>query len=213
MIFKDRKDAAQQLSEKLLADPYIQKNKTNAVVVSLLRGGTVLGHTIAQKLGTPHLALSSVKIPSPHYPELGLGALCFDFTYLDPGIIGSLGLPHASVQKQITIAQYKFKKYQSLFRLKKKQCKNKLYKKIALLVDDGIATGSTAKAAYLFLRSLKPNIIVLAVPVAPTHFHARGFDRFFVLYREDAFSSVSQFYAHFPQVDTDEVVRILFPGR
>ena len=78
------------------------------------------------------------------------------------------------------------------------------------MTDDGIATGSTVKAAILYLKSKKPKSIILAVPVAPTDFSTVGIDKELILHKNFAFGAVSQFYERFPQVEDQEVKKILF---
>ncbi|MBI2005616.1 MAG: hypothetical protein HYS80_02535, partial [Candidatus Aenigmarchaeota archaeon] len=77
--FKDRSDAAEQLFELLIRRQPEMKGD-DAVVVSLLRGGVVLGDVLGKKLGSKHLGLVVTKIPAPFNPELAIGALCFDVT-------------------------------------------------------------------------------------------------------------------------------------
>lgn len=207
MIFKDRADAALQLFKLLLKDPFIKQNKKDLVVVSLLRGGIVLGAIISKKLKTPHLPLTSVKIPSPYSPELAIGALCFDSVYLDSRVIREIGLERKLIPQQINIARKKFNLYKKGLGLSI-DIFSEVGGKIVLLVDDGIATGSTARAAALFLKEQKIKQICLAVPVAPKNVFS-GFDKFYVLHQPKEFYSVSEFYKDFPQVENKKVKKLL----
>ncbi len=201
MIFKDRMDAGEKLSVELLKDKVLLKNRKNIIVVSLLRGGVDVGKTIAKKLKTDHVPLAVTKIGSPFNPELAIGAICFDTVYLQEDIIKRLELKDEALNLQISLAKIKHKEYIKKFSLEKIQYERKLKNKIPIIVDDGIATGATTKAALLFVRSKKPKKIILAIPVAPTDFDSKGFDRTIILYKEPFFSSVSQFYENFPQVN------------
>lgn len=211
MIFKDRAEAGERLAGILKNDPYIKQPPTRkkGVVISLLRGGIVLGDIIAKKLAIDHLPLAVAKIASPSNPELALGALCFDITYLDPKIVSSLSLDKASIQKQIKLAQEKFASYQKRFFLNEKMY-NRLIDCLVILVDDGIATGSSVRAALLFVKSKKPKKIFLASPVAPVDFEEKGFDKVFIIHKDPYLSSVSQFYQNFPQVEDKEVEKMLY---
>lgn len=204
MIFKDRKEAGEKLA-KILA---VRKLKT-AVVVSLLRGGIIVGQEISIRLKMPHISLTVAKIPAPFQSELAIGALCFDFIYLESRIIDSLNIDKIMIKKQISIAKEKFKSYLKKFNLKKSGY-NKIKGKIVILVDDGIATGSTVKATILFIKSLHPKKIILVSPVAPNDFEIPGINDMIIIHRDNNFSSVSQFYNNFPQVEDDDVKRLLY---
>ena len=206
MIFKDRTEAGKKLAVLLKK----QKIK-QGVVVSLLRGGVVVGAEISKKLKLPHLALAVAKIPSPYQSELAVGALCFDFTYLEPHLVKTLKLSRADLRSQIQIAKNKFNSYLKKFNIKKSIYKLKNI--TVLLVDDGIATGSTVKAALLFVKSFKPKKIILAVPVAPNDLESIGFNKTIILHLDTSFSSVSQFYKDFPQVSDEEVEKIFSLSR
>lgn len=201
MIFKDREEAGERLSGEILKDKNLLKNRRNIIVVSLLRGGVVVGKTIAKKLKTDHVPLAVTKIGSPSNPELAIGAICFDTVYLQEDSIKRFGLKKEVLNLQISLAKIKNKKYIKEFDLEKIQYKRLLKNKIAIIVDDGIATGATIRAALLLVQSKKPQKIILAVPVAPTDFNIKRFDKAVILHKDPLFSSVSQFYESFPQVD------------
>lgn len=209
MIFKDRTDAGRKLLVRLFEDPNIKKSKRKVVVVSLLRGGIVVGNTIAVGLQAKHLPLAVTKIPAPHNPELALGAVCFDVTYLEKNVVNSLGLTKGEIANQIDVAQEKFNSYAKRFSIKKAKYSRVFKNKLVILVDDGIATGSTVKVAILYLKIKKPKSIYLAVPVAPYDFSVVGVDKEVILHKDFGFGAVSQFYASFPQVEDDEVKKIL----
>ena len=209
MIFKDRQEAGRKLLVRLFQDQGIKKNKHRVVVVSLLRGGIVVGDVIARGLNIKHFPLVVTKIPAPHSPELAIGALCFDVTYLEKTVVNSLGLEKSEIVKQIEIARKKFNSYLKRFAIKKSLYSRNLKNKIVVLTDDGIATGSTVKAAILYLKSKKAKSIILTVPVAPSDFSIVGVDKELILHKNFAFGAVSQFYERFPQIEDKEVNSIL----
>ncbi|MBI5123371.1 phosphoribosyltransferase [Candidatus Roizmanbacteria bacterium] len=199
MLFQDRLDAGNQLVDKLT------DYKNNSVVVSLLRGGVIVGNVIAKKLKIPHLFLAVVKISHPDQPELAIGALCFNKIYLDNQYVSFFD--KKTINQQIKNAKIKFSSYLKRFNLKKLDYK-KLKNKTVILVDDGVATGATTKISLLFLKSQVPKKIILAVPVAPVDFDGPGFNLMIILHHDQPFTAVSQFYRNFPQVEDGEIFSI-----
>jgi len=208
MIFKDRRDAGERLSDELLKNKTLLKKRKDTVVVSLLRGGVIVGQAIAKRIRAVHLPLAVTKISSPFNQELAIGALCFSFVFLQKKIIHRLHLKKEAVDIQISIAKIRHLDYIQKFNLNIDQFKKKLRNKTVLIVDDGIATGATVKAALLFIKSKKPKKIILAVPVSPLDFIMKGFNKTVILHKDAFFSSVSQFYEHFPQVEDKEAESI-----
>ncbi len=208
MIFKDRGDTGLKLYFLIKDDPSIKKNKKEVLVLSLLRGGVVLGATLAKKLGVSHLPLAVTKIPAPYNPELAIGALCFDVTYLEERVIKEIGLSKSEIAGQIKIAEHKFIEYCNRFNIKEKGY-SKLKNKIVIITDDGVATGATTKAAVLFARIKKPKKIILAIPVAPAGFEIKAVSKEYFLHKDPYLTSVSQFYQNFPQVEDEEVKKLL----
>jgi predicted phosphoribosyltransferase len=208
MKFSDRADAASKLLKKIRFDPLVKKNLKNIVIISLLRGGAVIGNYLSKKLKAPHLPLVVAKIPAPQNPELAIGALCFDISYLERRIVEQLNLTKRERADQIKIAREKFNSYILRFGIKE-NIYEKLKNKIIILVDDGVATGASVKAALLYLRTKDPAKIILAVPVGPIDFEIGGIDKVLILYKDPNFSAVSQFYEKFPQIEDDEVRRLI----
>lgn len=196
VLFKDRSDAGKKLAELLR-----KKLKKVDSVISLLRGGVMVGKEIANYFKIPHLPLPVAKISHPDNPELAIGALCFQKIYWENKDISGTRL-------QINIAEKKFNSYLKRFSLKK-LLYHKIKNKIVVLVDDGIATGATVKAATLFLKSQKPKKLILASPVAPSDFFADQFDQIIILNRDPFLSAISQYYQNFPQVEDKEILQTL----
>ena len=209
MIITVGRDAGRKLLVRLYVDRDIKKGLKKVVVVSLLRGGVVIGDVIAKGLFCKHLPLVVAKIPASFNPELAIGALCFDTVYLEKDVLRSVNINKAAIRNQIEIARKKFTSYLKRFNLKQYMYARNLKGKIVILVDDGIATGSTVKVAFLYLKSKRPRSIILAVPVAPNDFDTRGFDKTFILTKDRYFSAVSKFYERFPQIEDEEVVKTL----
>ncbi len=206
MIFKDRAEAGKRLAEVLIKDKDILKERKNIYVLSLLRGGVIVGCQIAKKLSAPHLPLVVKKIGAPLNEELAIGAICNDECFLEHGLIKRLRLNKNQVNTQIKKAKERQKEYLKKFINKKKP--PSLRSKVIILVDDGIATGASIHAALKYLRKQKARKVILAVPVAPTDFSSEGFDKTIILHKDPWLSAVSQFYQEFGQLTDEEAGRI-----
>lgn len=204
MLFKDRVDAGEQLANLLS----FLKNKDEFTIVSLLRGGIIVGEVLSKALGAKHLPLIVKKIPHPQNSELAIGAICYDIIYLDPFITDQFEVDRTTLEQAISQTRKRFYEYEKTFGLKKNLYFS-LKNKMVFLTDDGIATGSSMRAAALFLRSISVKKILLGVPVVPTDFDRRGFDMVFVFKKESDLNSVSQAYENFSQVNNEEVLDIL----
>lgn len=202
MIFRNRAEAGEKLAEILKKDKELVRERKKIIILSLLRGGAVVGKQIAKKLSLSHFPLVVKKIGAPFNEELAIGALCNEEYFLDNNLIERLGLNKTEVDNQIKKAKEKQKEYLKKFIRKKLP---NLKEKIVILVDDGIATGASVKAAFQFLKKEKVKKIFLAVPVAPTDFDSSGFDKAFILHQDSFLSAVSQFYQQFSQVNDEEV--------
>lgn len=207
MRFRDRQEAAIKLF-KLLHKDSLFKDKSRVVVVSILRGGVILGSILAKKIGCLHLSLIVTKISAPYNPELAIGALCFNVTYFENQIIRSLRLNKQDLQEQVKTAEYKFIQSSNRFNLNE-ELYGRTKNKILVLVDDGVATGASVKAALFFLKKMGPKKIILATPVAAADTDLRGFDHLYILDRPSIFGAVSQYYNHFPQVEDKEAKKII----
>jgi putative phosphoribosyl transferase len=207
MIFKDRRDAGRQLADKLKHELKDIHSK-DIIVVSLLRGGILVGYEIAKTLHTSHLPLVVSKISAPDNEELAIGAVCFDVTYLDREIISYLGgLPRTVLRAMIEDAQYKFNDYMERFMLRKLDYST-LKGKTIILVDDGIATGASVKAACLYISTLGPKKILAASPVVLGNFQIPGVPIISNIHN-GATGSISQYYESFHQLEDDEILKLL----
>ncbi len=209
MIFKDRQDAALKLYEKLKDSPHLKPRK-DIVVVSLLRGGAVLGAFLAKKLRAKHLPLAVVKVGAPDNEELAIGALVFDVVYLERKVIDSLLLLKPRIRDQISLARQRFENYCKKFSLREDRFKN-LKGKTLVLVDDGIATGASMRAAVLFVRERGVAKVIICSPISAEDFRIPGVNESIILHTDPYFKSVSQFYAEFPQISDSEVKKLLKP--
>jgi len=127
---------------------------------------------------------------------------------LDHDLIARLRVKKIDLEKQIATAKAKIQDYKLKFKTKKLEIKNKT----VILVDDGIATGSTVESAVLYLKKKKPKKLVVASPVSSRESYrsiGKMVDEMVVLDTPSAFYAVGQFYRDFPQVTDEEVVELI----
>ena len=162
-VFKDRVHAGQLLATKL-------KNHVDRVNVQLLAipaGGIPVGHTIAKNLDLPLDVIIVRKIQIPWNTEAGFGAASYDGTVLlNESLVAQLGLTSEIVQWCISQTQQIIRERLEKFRGNKPF--PDLKKKIVILVDDGLASGSTMLVAVKSVQKQTPEKIVVAVPTAST---------------------------------------------
>ncbi|SNR80221.1 phosphoribosyltransferase [Desulfurobacterium atlanticum] len=217
MVFTDRKEAG-----KLLAEAIINKydgTLVSPVVVAIPRGGVVVAEPVAEALNAPLTLIFPRKIGAPFNEEYAIGAVTESgFVLLNPDITDDvaarLGITREYIEKKAFEEMEEIKRRKEKFRVSDINMKDR----DVILVDDGIATGLTVKAAIMELKNKKPRRIILAIPVMP----AEKVDEFrsivddlIVLYPAPFFRAVGQFYSQFPQTDDSEVIEILekFKGK
>ena len=201
-MFKDRAEAGTLLAKKL--EKY---RKTNSIVLGIPRGGVVVAKEVAEHLRLPLDVISSRKISHPMNPELAIGAITASGeTYLDRGLIYNPAVPEEYLTYETQKEQEEALRRDREFRGGKRELNVK--EKNVILVDDGIATGSTILAAIKDLRKRKPRKIIVASPVAPPTVEEDLrliSDEVVILKIPPHFMSVGNFYAYFPQVSDSEV--------
>jgi len=205
-MFTDRRDAGVRLARELAPLP------ENSLILSIPRGGVIVARAISNELERPLDVLVVRKLGAPHNPELAIGAIGPDGSVvLDEDVLRALGgVPHEYIDREASRGMAEIERRLHLYRgdapfpdVKGQWC---------VVVDDGIATGSTARAALRWLRNAEAGSVILAVPVAPEHTAAEmrmEADRVVVLEAPERFSAVGQWYAEFDQVCDEEVVEAL----
>jgi len=205
--FKDRADAGRKLVSKLLQ----YKNKPSAVVIGLPRGGVVTAFEVAKELNLPLDIIVSRKIASPAQPELALGALSQEgFTFFDEKIMRMMAVTKEELAPIVHAEKQEAKRRLKLYRgdLPPLDLENK----VAILVDDGIATGATMMATILSARNLKAQKIIIAVPVSPPETLQKikkEVDEVICLGTPSVFRGVGAFYDSFAQTDDNEVISLM----
>lgn len=206
MIFQDRVDAGRKLAAQLrrFAD-------RNPLVLALPRGGVVVGFEVAKELHAPLDVVVVRKVGDPVNPELGVGALAEqDVSVIDYDAVSSLGLTQEQLQKVQAKERKELERRIAVYRGGKPL--PEMRGKTAILVDDGIATGITAKAAVAAVQKLKPAEVILAVPVCSSD-TAEMFRKqnvpLICLSLEEHLGAIGSFYNNFEQVEDDTVIELL----
>lgn len=205
-MFKDRVEAGQRLAWAL--SDYKGKD---AVVLAIPRGGVVVGHQVAEELGAPLDIIVPRKIGAPGNPELAIGAVTQDGSLmLDPRLVEILGVPEGHIEEEARRQMDEIARRMSKYRGERPR--PDLEGKIVILVDDGIATGATIRAAITSIRKQRPALLVVAVPVGPPREmeNLKGeVDRVVCLMTPEPFYAIGQFYGDFSQTSDEEVNELL----
>lgn len=208
MTFADRKQAGLKLAEKL-----VRFKDRRPIVLALPRGGVAVGFEIARALAAPLDVALAQKLGAPDQPELAIGAIALGATpeiVADAGLITALGVSADQLRAVEAQVLAELRRRQDVYRAGRPPAA--IRGCTAILVDDGIATGATARAALRATRDQQPAWLVLAVPVAArdslTTLAAIA-DEIICLLRPRWFTAVGRFYRHFPQLEDHEVLAFL----
>lgn len=208
MDFKNRKVAGQKLAEAL--EKY--KGAPKTIAIGLPRGGVVVAAEVSKALHIPLDIIVPRKIGAPYNEELAIGAIAGEVVWIDQAIALSAGATPGYIER--TIAKEKREAERRLALYRKGKPPQNFSGHTVILIDDGIATGSTMHASIAYMRQNKAGKIVLAVPVAPPDTLAAlnaEVDESICLYSPESFMAVGQFYASFPQTEDSEVIALLYP--
>jgi putative phosphoribosyl transferase len=205
-FFTDRIDAGKRLASEL--NDFSGKN---GIVLAIPRGGVVVAFEIAKVLNLPLDIIIPRKIGAPENPELAIGAVAEDGT----AILDNQLIKYLAVSKEYIALETNRQKHEIGRRLK-------LYRQDAsylnlknrdvIVIDDGIATGSTMKAALASVRNRDAASVTVAVPVGPPSAidELNEFaDRVVCLYKPEYFQAIGEFYTDFSQTPDEEVIRLL----
>ncbi|MFN7133316.1 MAG: phosphoribosyltransferase family protein, partial [Myxococcales bacterium] len=210
MIYDDRREAGRQLARQLRA-----LRGSDPLILALPRGGVEVGYELALAL-KGELDLWIVrKLGVPGHEEFGMGALSEGGgVYLNRQTIARLGISDEAIA---TVAEREAAEIERrVRRYRGDRPQPKVTGRTVVLVDDGIATGGTVRAALQALRELEPRMLILAVPVAPpeTLETLRPLvDELVCGYAPADFMAVGEFYRAFPQTSDEEVIRLLEQAR
>ncbi|MDD5251283.1 MAG: phosphoribosyltransferase [Patescibacteria group bacterium] len=204
-MFADREDAGRRLAEKL--DAY--RGRNDVTVVALPRGGVVLGRIVADALNAPLDIVVPRKIGAPGNEEYAVGAVT------ESGHVVWNEAERARLDDDYaerTVAEERAEAQRRLDIYRAGRPPRDWHDRTVIVVDDGIATGYTMRAAIETVRSMKPRRVIVAVPVAPADSieTLRGLgDEIVVLETPTLFFAIGAHYSLFNQVDDETVVALM----
>jgi putative phosphoribosyl transferase len=206
MVFKNREDAGRRLATALE-----RLRGSDVVVLGLPRGGVPVAFEVARALRAPLDVIVVRKLGVPFQPELAMGAIGEDgVRVLNRSVIRPSGVTDAELAKVEERERVELERRARRFRGSRPR--TSLEGRTVVVIDDGIATGSTARAACQVVRAQGAVHVVLAVPVAPVGWEDRidgDADEFVCLETPEPFYAIGQFYDDFSQTSDEEVVECL----
>jgi putative phosphoribosyl transferase len=205
--FKNRVHAGQYLAERL--EQYA--GVSDAVVLGIPRGGVLVAHEIAEKLGLPLDIFLVRKLGVPGYEELAMGAIASgEIRVMNEEVLRQIRISDSGIEAVSRREEMELKRREAAYRGNRPQLDVKGL--TVILVDDGLATGSTMRAAVTVLRRQKPGRIVIAVPAASpdvcNEFRAEV-DEILCGITPAPFHAVGTWYEDFSQTTDEEVQQLL----
>jgi erythromycin esterase-like protein/predicted phosphoribosyltransferase len=201
--FRNRNEAGRLLAEKLTA----YANRSDVLVLALPRGGVPVGYEVARRLGAPLDVFLVRKLGVPGYEELAMGAVATsEVLVLNDQIVNGLGIPSYVIDAVAAQEQQELERRERLYRGGRPP--PDVRGRTLILVDDGLATGATMRAAVMALRQLQPARIVVATPTASpeTCEELRSeVDEVICAITPEPFLAVGHWYEDFSQTTDDEV--------
>jgi len=205
--FSDRVEAGRVLAKRLKA----YAGRSDVVVLALPRGGVPVAAEVAADIGAPLDVFVVRKLGVPFQPELAMGAIASGgVRVLNDDVIAAAQITSPMLESATRIEQRELERRERAYRNGRPAVP--LKDKVAILVDDGLATGSTMRAAVEAVRRLQPSRVVVAVPVgAPETCHglAQSADEVICVEMPVPFSAVGLWYEDFSQTTDDEVRTLL----
>jgi predicted phosphoribosyltransferase len=206
LIFRDRREAGRLLAERL--EGY---QEGEPVVLTLPRGGVVVASEVARALGAPLGVVVARKLGAPGQPERAVGAIApGGIRVLDEEVLSWLDIPEGELERIAARESREMERRMCLFRSGSPEADPK--GKTVILVDDGIATGMTIRAAIEHIRQQEPGRLVLAVPVCSTRTAEAlrpEVDELISLKTPPELWAIGYWYEDFEQVSDEEVVQLL----
>ena len=209
MPFLDRADAGRKLAGALE-----RFRSRSPVVLALPRGGVPVGLEVARALGAPLDVIDARKLGAPGHEELAVGAIAPGAVYVDRLLVRRLGVSAAYLEQITTAEGRELQRRERLYRSGRAPLD--VEGRVVILVDDGLATGATARAAVASLRQRRPAQVILAVPVGAPETVARlreVADDVVCLETPPDFRAVSLAYRDFSPTSDAEVVSCLAAAR
>jgi putative phosphoribosyl transferase len=206
-VFKDRVHAGQLLAQALMK----YAGREDVIVLGLPRGGVPVAYQVARKLQAPLDVLVVRKLGVPGWEELAMGAIASGgVRVIHEGVVRSAAVSQAALEAVAATQLKELHRRELAYR--GHTGAPEIEDKTVILVDDGIATGSTIRAAVQALRQQQPQQIIIAVPTASTDSCAMlqpMVDEFIALTMPEEFRAVGRWYEDFSQTTDAEVTQLL----
>ncbi len=207
MIFANRAQAGRLLAERLQS----YTKRPDVTVLGIPRGGVPVAFEIAEALGVPLDVFVARKLGVPAQEELAFGAIASGgVRVLDPEIIGAVGISNMDIEEVTARERKELERRERLYRGARSPLD--IRGRTVILADDGIATGSSLRAAISALRQLQPARLIVAAPVAPHSTCGRlrqEVDDLVCVEMPRSFRAIGEFYEDFEQVTDREVTDLL----
>lgn len=205
--FNDRSHAGQLLAKQL--NHY--QNQPDTLILALPRGGVPVAFEIAKALHLPLDVYLVRKLGVPGHPELAMGAIANgDVTVFNSEIINALTITREELQAVIAAERQELRRRQQRYRHINSPLS--IINKTIILVDDGLATGATMRAAIVALKKANPKKIIIAVPVSAPEICEQFksiTDEMICLLTPEPLYGVGMWYHSFPQTSDEEVIQLL----
>ncbi len=204
---RNREEAGRLLGQRLA----VYKGRPDVIVLGLPRGGVAVAHEIAEALEVPLDVFLVRKLGVPGYEELAMGAIAMGGgEIVNPDVVEEFDLSGSVIRRVAATQRQELERREHIYRGSRPPLD--VHNKTVILVDDGIATGSTIRVAIEALRKLYPARIIVAAAVAPLSTYlmlGSEADEVVCLLTPREFRAVGEFYADFPQLADEEVCRLL----
>ncbi len=207
MIFKDRRDAGKQLAKALIH----YANQPDVMVLALPRGGVPVAYEIAVALNVSLDVFVVRKLGVPTHEELAMGAIASGGTLIvNRNIVEAFGVGESRLEQVAQRELMELTRREKVFRGEREPFV--VEDKKIILVDDGLATGASMRAAIAALKSLRPARLMVAVPTGPQEVCRKiegEVDEIVCLTQPEPYESVGTWYVDFTQTDDSEVRELL----
>ena len=207
LSFADRREAGTELASRLRH----YAGRSDVIVLGLPRGGVPVAAEIARSIGAPLDVFVVRKLGVPGHRELAMGAIASGGAQvLNEDVVSWLDIPDAAIRAVVTEEQEELERREHLYRGDRPPLE--LAGRVVVLVDDGLATGSTMRAAVQAVRGLHPSRVVVAVPVGSAEACqklAQVADELVCARIPRSFSAVGEWYVNFSETSDEEVRSLL----
>ena len=207
MIFINRQEAGRKLASRLTK----YSDRPDTIVLGVPRGGVPIAYEVATTLHLPLDVFVLRKLGVPGHEELAFGAIgSGGVRVLNANVVEELGITAQDISSVTRAERQELERRERLFRGNRPPLD--VHERIVILVDDGIATGASIRAAIAALRQMEPAALVIATPVAPLrtcNLLRPEVDELVCLEMPEPFYGVGQFYHDFSQVSDEEVTELL----